>query len=260
MNNYCSNCGNKINDHEFFCNKCGSSVNQQNIQVNMNNSQQNDHKSLKITSLVLGIVAIVGSLIFNVLIIPLAITGLVFGIIYSTKAKKFCAGIVLNILGIIIPIVIVCLLVFMTNSLVNNGTFFDDTTNSNYNEENDWYYEDEVVDESYLTEIQYFALMEKFENKDDFILLLSQTGCGHCTNYKPKLKTVANDYKIKVYYIEVDLLSNDEFDVLSSYVNFTGTPTTVFIKNGIEDPESSRITGDSSIDKIITIFERNGYI
>lgn len=260
MNNYCGNCGNKIQIGEAFCSKCGLRINQQNVSNNMSNSQKNSHYGLKITSLVLGIIAIVGSLIFNIFIIPLAIIGLVLGIVYSAKAKKFCAGIILNILGIIIPIVIICLLAVITSSLVNNGTFFDDSTTSNYGEENDLYYENEIIDDIYLIEIQYYDFIEKMENKDDFVLLLSQTGCSHCTNYKPKLKSVANDYKIMVYYIEVDLLTDNEFDVLSSYINFTGTPTTVFIKDGVEDSESSRINGDSSIDKIIATFRRNGYI
>lgn len=247
MNNYCSNCGNKIQTGDVFCSKCGLRINQQNIPSNMNDLQKNNHDGFKIASLVLGIITIVGSIIFNFLIIPLAIIGLILGIIYSAKAKKFCAGIILNILGIVIPIVIICLLAGITSSLVNNGTFFDD-------------YENENINDSYLIEIQYYDLMTKLEDEDDFVLLLSQTTCSHCTNYKTKLKRIAEDYKIKVFYIEVNLLSNNEFDVLTSYINFNITPTTVFIKDGAEDSNSSRINGDSSIDSIIVKFKRNGYI
>ena len=50
------------------------------------------------------------------------------------------------------------------------------------------------------------------ENKDSFVLLLSQTTCSHCMDFKPKLERVAKNYKLVVYYMETNLLDEDVYD------------------------------------------------
>lgn len=119
---------------------------------------------------------------------------------------------------------------------------------------------DNIYGKSYLKEIKYDELVKKIENKEDLVLLISQTTCSHCISYKPKLKNVANDYELTIYYIDVDLLDNDELDDLKSYVNFTSTPTTVFLKEGTETTVATRINGDSSEEKIIKKLKSNGFI
>ena len=112
---------------------------------------------------------------------------------------------------------------------------------------------DRILGKSYLNKIGYDEIIEKIENKEDFVLLISQTTCSHCANYKPKLKDVANEYKLNVYYIDVDLLEEEEYNNLNSYLSFktAGTPVTLFLLNGEEKTVANRIKGDSSKDKII---------
>ncbi len=119
---------------------------------------------------------------------------------------------------------------------------------------------DKMLDKSYLKEIKYNEVKEKIDNKDSFILLLSQTTCSHCMDFKPKLKSVANKYEVTVYYLETDLLSDDEATELKTYFNFKGTPTTVFVINGEEKTAATRIDGDVSEEKILTKFKSNGFI
>ena len=88
---------------------------------------------------------------------------------------------------------------------------------------------DRLLSKSYLQEIKYSDVMKKVENKESFILLLSQTTCTHCMDFKPKLKKVANKYKITVYYLE-------------------------------KKTAATRIDGDVSEEKIISKFKSNGYI
>ena len=102
--------------------------------------------------------------------------------------------------------------------------------------------------------------MEKINKKEDFILLVSQTTCTHCMDFKPKLKKVANNYKIDVYYIETDLLSDEEETELKKHFSFRGTPQTIFVINGEEKTAATRIDGDVSEEKIISKFKSNGYI
>lgn len=121
---------------------------------------------------------------------------------------------------------------------------------------------DFVLAKGYLKEIKYDELIKKLDNKDDIVLLISQTNCSHCASYKPKLKKVANEYEVVVYYIDIDLLEEDEYDELNSRLSFatSGTPLTIFLKNGEESTVANRIKGDSSRDKIIKKLKSNGFI
>lgn len=121
---------------------------------------------------------------------------------------------------------------------------------------------DKVMSKSYFNKITYEEIIEKIDNKDSFVLLISQTTCTHCASYKPKLEDVANEYKINIYYIDIDLLEEDEYDELNSRLSFasSGTPLTIFLKNGEEKTVANRIKGDSSSDKIIKKLKSNGFI
>jgi thiol-disulfide isomerase/thioredoxin len=119
---------------------------------------------------------------------------------------------------------------------------------------------DKILSKNYFTEIKYNSLIEKIENKEDLIVLISQTTCGHCTSYKPKLEDMANKHKIEIHYIDVDLLDEDEYNNLVKYINFSSTPVTVFLKNGEEKTAVNRINGDASRDKIERKLKSNGFI
>lgn len=103
--------------------------------------------------------------------------------------------------------------------------------------------------------------MEKVNNKENFILCVSATYCSHCQDYKPKLKKVANDYNILIYYIDIDELNEDEYDKFKKEFSFDGgTPTTIFFKKGKETTTATRIEGNVSTEKIITKLKANGFI
>ena len=121
---------------------------------------------------------------------------------------------------------------------------------------------DRILGKSYLNEIKYNELIEKMDNKEDMVLLISQTDCTHCISYKPKLEEVANEHKINIYYIDVDLLSEDNYNNLNSRISFStaGTPLTVFLKDGEETTAANRIKGDASREKIEKKLKSNGFI
>lgn len=115
--------------------------------------------------------------------------------------------------------------------------------------------------DSNLIEINYNELKEKIDNKEDFVLCISRTTCTHCQDYKPKLKKVGYKYKIYIYYIDVDLLNDDDLNKFKTSVSFDGsTPITVFFKNGEEKTTATRIEGDVSEEKIISKLKTNGFI
>ncbi len=109
-----------------------------------------------------------------------------------------------------------------------------------------------------LIELSYNDIKGKIENKENFVLCISRTTCSHCADYKPKLKEVAKENNINIYYIDVDKYDEEEF---SNLISFDGsTPTTIFIKNGEEETTSNRINGDVSKSKIIEKLKSNGFI
>lgn len=112
----------------------------------------------------------------------------------------------------------------------------------------------------YLIEIKYDKLMEKINNKEDFVLLLSQTTCEHCMDFKPKLNKVSKKYKLYTYYIEVNLLNDEERQGLKNIISYDGTPTTVFIFIGTEKTAANRLDGSVSEEKIIAKLKSNGFI
>lgn len=72
---------------------------------------------------------------------------------------------------------------------------------------------------------------------DDYIItVLALTTCQYCQAYKPIITQIAKDYDLKLYFYEVDSLSNEESAILtSSYElkNYEGyVPFTFVLKDG----------------------------
>ena len=119
---------------------------------------------------------------------------------------------------------------------------------------------DRSVSKTYFNKIEFDDLIKKIENDETFIFVISQTTCTHCATYKPKLEQAANDYKLEIYYIDVDLLSDEENTKLKSYVSYEGTPVTIFLKDGEETSAITRINGDASREKIDRKLKSNGFV
>jgi predicted bacteriocin transport accessory protein len=117
----------------------------------------------------------------------------------------------------------------------------------------------ESIEIDYFKETNLDDLVNMINNKEDFILVVSQTYCGHCINYKPKIEQVANEKKVLIYYIEYNLLSDDEKTIFNNYINITGTPTTVFFKDGYEVLDA-RLFGNTDTINIENSLRNNGYI
>lgn len=147
---FCTNCGKQLEPGAEYCTSCGAKVGNVPNEVNQNmasgepvNTPQSDVvvmptnvnnsmdtntvnnadttqpvKDVKSTiSLIIGIVAIILSFFLNVLMLPLGIVGLILGLISKEKGGKKIAGIVLNIISIIIPIAIIALIYVYRNDI-----------------------------------------------------------------------------------------------------------------------------------------------
>jgi len=114
--------------------------------------------------------------------------------------------------------------------------------------------------DKYLVSISLNELEEKVANKESFILVITQTDCSHCKQYKPTLKEVLNDYKITAYELDEQEFNAEEKGRLGAIANVAGTPTTVFITEGEEKSTTDRLVGAVPRKNIISRFKSMGYI
>ena len=110
-----------------------------------------------------------------------------------------------------------------------------------------------------LEKINYKTVKEKMSKKEDFVLIVSRTDCSHCISYKPKVKQIAEDYNLTIYYIDYDDEKNK--DKFLEEFNLDGsTPITLFIKNGKQTSVLNRLEGDLETDKVIERLKKMNFI
>ncbi len=117
-------------------------------------------------------------------------------------------------------------------------------------------------EDKHLITITFSELKEKINNKDSFILLISQEQCSHCAEYKPIFKKVLAKHNVYAYELKLDKpkLSKKEVAELKDIANTSGTPTTVFIENGEETNTSTRLVGTKTSSEIENRLKALGYI
>lgn len=118
----------------------------------------------------------------------------------------------------------------------------------------------EENEEKHLIEITFSELKEKINNKESFILLISQESCSHCAEYKPVLKKVLTKHDLYAYELQINKLSTKESAELKDIANTSGTPTTIFIENGTETNTSTRLVGTKQSSEIESRLKALGYI
>ena len=93
---------------------------------------------------------------------------------------------------------------------------------------------------SYLSKLNYKKLMTKLDNKESFVLYLTNEDESGLT-LKNTLTTVCKDNNIKCFYLNTDNLDEDELDSLKEKITFEDSNIIVFIKEGKENTILARI-------------------
>ena len=109
-------------------------------------------------------------------------------------------------------------------------------------------------------EINMQQLEEKINNKDTFILVMTQTGCVHCQSYLPTIKKVSREYGVTFYVLNGAKLSKEEYNRLNDIANISGTPATIFIVDGEEKTTLNRLTGSIEKSRLVEKLISEGYI
>lgn len=114
--------------------------------------------------------------------------------------------------------------------------------------------------ESKLININVSELESKINNEETFMLVISQTGCSHCEQYLPELDRTLQEVNLNAYILNITGLDSENASTLNKYVNFSGTPTTIFFHEGMETTTLNRIVGYASKTKIKEKLKSLGYI
>ncbi|HIS90279.1 MAG TPA: thioredoxin family protein [Candidatus Faecisoma merdavium] len=110
------------------------------------------------------------------------------------------------------------------------------------------------------TEISVTQFQEKLDAKESFILVIGSDTCSACKSYEPTMQKVMKDTNLEIFYINLHVLSDEDYSkIYSSYV-VTSTPTTLFFKDGVETSTYDRIVGAVDYDEVIKKLEKLGYI
>ena len=89
-------------------------------------------------------------------------------------------------------------------------------------------------------------ILKKIDQKESFILVVTQDGCSHCEEYKPILNQVLTKNNIKAFELDLTKLKKENTETRNSInklFNISGTPTTIFINDGIEKTTINRLVG-----------------
>lgn len=108
-------------------------------------------------------------------------------------------------------------------------------------------------------EIDYDEYSNLIELQEDFILYLGSTNCSHCAEFKPTLERIIEKYQVDVKYIDISTLTDKEYSVLKNKTKLKGTPTVVFVENGVVQT-SPKIVGSIDYNKALEKFKESGYI
>lgn len=112
----------------------------------------------------------------------------------------------------------------------------------------------------YLDEINYNELVKLIENKETFILEIYQDGCSHCGVFNPRFKSVLEEYKVYAKALNITNLTEKEYNNFKNEFGTLGTPTVIFMVDGVEKTKINRLVGEASKKEIVRKLKQNGYI
>ena len=124
--------------------------------------------------------------------------------------------------------------------------------------------------ENNLTFVNIDQYEELINDGGTHVIVIGQTTCSHCIAIKPALNSIAGDYDLTINYININLLSQEEYQRFSESLitigyddldfvenGSIGTPLTLIVKNG---KVSKYIAGERSKSKLVREFKKAGLV
>lgn len=101
---------------------------------------------------------------------------------------------------------------------------------------------------------------EKIANKETFAILMTQTSCGHCKEFKPILNSVLEENNLFFYELDLQQTSSTARIKIINNLNLTSTPTLIFYEKGVELTKDTRLIGNKSKEKLESHLKEIGYL
>lgn len=98
---YCKYCGQEMDKNDDYCPKCGKHQSDKEIINNKNNKE-----GLGTASMVIGIISLIFAFLISLFIFPLALVGLILGIVNKAQNGKKVSGIILNGIAMIVSVLV----------------------------------------------------------------------------------------------------------------------------------------------------------
>ena len=120
-----------------------------------------------------------------------------------------------------------------------------------------------------LVDISFSQYSEKMKEDKYNIFLLTSPTCSHCVSYKPYVNSIAEEYNLTVYNIDLTKLDYDQYVLIHDMYSATKdnynesniptipTPATIITKNG---EEVTSILGDIGINGFQNLIKTYGVI
>ena len=109
--------------------------------------------------------------------------------------------------------------------------------------------------EAHITFINYEEYKALVRKDETSVIVIGQTSCSHCTNYKPALNSVAEDYNIAIYKMNLDGSKEEELlklDTYSTFLNVEGNKI-LYMDSNDEKGVINLLNGNSK--KIVDLYE-----
>ena len=110
------------------------------------------------------------------------------------------------------------------------------------------------------TELNFNELQTKLDNKESFVLVIGSSTCSACAKYEETMKSVIKDNNVEIFFLDLEKLSETEYSKMYSKYVIISTPTTIFIKDGLETSTYDRIIGAASYSDIVSNLKKHGVI
>ncbi len=109
-------------------------------------------------------------------------------------------------------------------------------------------------------EVSYDELTKMINNKESFVLVIGSETCSACESYKPTMEKIITNYNVRINYINIYPLTQEQKAGLIGYVYYQNTPTTVYFVKGEATETYNHIVGAADYDKVLASLKKNGYI
>ncbi len=71
-----------------------------------------------------------------------------------------------------------------------------------------------LIESSRKSETKLDDFKENFAKDEYAVTVIALTYCSHCHNFRPIIKNISKEYKLPLYWFDIDALSKDDSDYL----------------------------------------------